>query len=65
MYPNQFAPKHIPKSQNFLATTSRAIAQLPHQPGICGGTRVINYINQYQEKEKKGKEKIEITYRLR
>ena len=51
MYPNQFAPRHIPKSQNFLVTMSRAIVQLPRQLSICRGTRTINNNDDYDEKD--------------
>jgi len=37
MYPDLSAPIHTPKRQNSLATTSKAVGQLPHQLSICGG----------------------------
>jgi hypothetical protein len=36
----QSAPRHTPKRQNFLATTSKAVGQLPHQLSTCRGIKV-------------------------
>ena len=42
MYLYQSAPRHTPKRQNFLATTSKAVGQLPHQLSTCRGIKVAN-----------------------
>lgn len=45
MYPNQFAPKHTPKSQSSPAAMNKAIGQQPHQPSTCRGRTVVYHSN--------------------
>lgn len=44
MYPNQFAPRHTPKSLSSPAAMNKAIGQQPHQPSTCS-IKTLNYYN--------------------